>query len=162
MFLHISEGERFARPCIARTICFFFLFFTIVLRTQSNTPGRGAPAAVRPPWRPSVSALSALTRSLPSGLPYGVDYLLLEYCVRVRQCSDCVSLFGLTRDALLSSRLSLTIPYSQHTWLVYLPTYLPTTHTCTYLLAYFHTHLSTHLPAYLPTCLPTYVPACLG
>jgi len=28
----------------------------------------------------------ALARSLPSRLPYGVALLVLEYCLRVRQC----------------------------------------------------------------------------
>jgi len=35
-----------------------FFFYTIVLRTQPNTLGRGAPSALRPPWRPSVPALN--------------------------------------------------------------------------------------------------------
>jgi len=34
-----------------------FLYYTVVLRTQPNTLGRGAPAAHRPPWRPSVPIL---------------------------------------------------------------------------------------------------------
>jgi len=36
---------------------FFLSFYTIVLITQPNTIGRGAPAVLRPPWRPLVSVL---------------------------------------------------------------------------------------------------------
>ena len=44
---------------IARTsIGVFHVFlYTIVLRTQPNTLGKGAPVVIRPPWRPAVPVL---------------------------------------------------------------------------------------------------------
>jgi len=57
---HFLLSNGWKTRVILRCSSFFFSFlcYNIVRRTQPNTLGRGASAALRPPWRPAVPVLN--------------------------------------------------------------------------------------------------------
>jgi len=59
-----EKAHELRRAYMSRKKEVLFMYYTIVLRTLPNTLGRGAPAALRPPWRPSVPVLTRQKDSL--------------------------------------------------------------------------------------------------